>query len=205
MLAEKFHSLKGMKDVIVLGIPRGGLPVAFEVAKVIQAPIDVFLVRKLGVPTHEELAMGAIAQGGIQYLNTDIINNTGVADEDIQAVVVKEQQELERRYAKYRGSRKPYNVKNKTVILVDDGLATGATARAAVLALRTQAPKKIIVAAPVSARDTYEEMAQIADEVICIETPEWFNAVGQWYKEFPQTTDEEVIHILTQGDTLLNL
>lgn len=202
MLAEKILPLKGKAGVLILGIPRGGLPVAFEIAKLLKCPFDVFLVRKLGVPYHEELAMGAIAQGGIKYLNEDVIGYWQVTESDIQAVIVKEQQELDRRYAKYRGNRKPFNLAEKTVILVDDGLATGATMKAAILAVKTQQPKKIIVATPVSAQDTYREISQMVDEVVCIEAPEWFSAVGEWYQYFPQTTDEEVIEILKQGDEL---
>jgi len=202
MLAEKCLHLKGTADVLVFGIPRGGLPVAFEIAKVLRCPLDVFLVRKLGLPYHEELAMGAIAQGGIKYLNEDVIGYSRVTESDIQAVVVKEQQELDRRYAKYRGNRKPFNLVGKTVILVDDGLATGATMKAAILAVKTQQPKKVIVATPVSAQDTCREIAEMVEEVICIEAPEWFSAVGEWYQSFPQTTDEEVIEILKQGDAL---
>jgi erythromycin esterase-like protein/predicted phosphoribosyltransferase len=186
----------GRSDVIVLGLPRGGMPVAREVAARLKAPLDVFLVRKLGVPGHPELAMGAIAAGGIEVLSRDLIQDLGIPHALVQQVAVRERLELDRRDVLYRGSRRPPDVRDRTVILVDDGLATGSTMQAAILALRQQAPARIVVAAPVGALETCEHLRRLADEVVCLSTPEPFRAVGLWYDEFSQTTDEEVKHIL---------
>jgi putative phosphoribosyl transferase len=187
-------------DVLVLALPRGGVPVGSGVAKALGAPLDVFIVRKLGVPGHEELAMGAIASGGVRVLNRDVLDYLGVSQRMIDTVAEREQQELERREREYRDERPPIDVKEKTVIVVDDGLATGSTMRAAVAALRKMEPRRIIVAVPVAAESTCSDFRAegIADEVVCLRTPEPFQAVGLWYADFTQTTDEEVHELLEQ-------
>jgi len=185
-------------DAIVLGLPRGGVPVAHAVAQAIDAPLDVFIVRKLGVPGHEELAMGAIASGGVRVLNDDVLRQIPLPPAAIDAVAQREQRELERRERTYRGNRPPLDVAGRTVIVVDDGLATGSTMRAAVRALRKMGPRVVIVAVPVAARSTCDDLRNEADEVICLWTPEPFQAVGLWYDDFTQTTDEEV-HELLEG------
>jgi putative phosphoribosyl transferase len=197
-LASKLQSLKG-QDVVVLALPRGGVPVAFEIAKVLHAPLEVFLVRKLGTPGHEELAMGAIASGGVRVLNEDIIRSLGIDERMLEDEVSKEQAELQRREVLYRGTVPFPSLKGKTVIVVDDGIATGATMRAAVKALRQHQPAKVIVAAPTSARDTYQTLCTEADEVVCLATPEPYIAVGIWYESFPQTSDDEVKNLLRQA------
>jgi putative phosphoribosyl transferase len=188
-------------DVLVLALPRGGVPVAYGVAKALGAPLDVFIVRKLGVPGHEELAMGAIASGGVRVLNRDVLDSMPVSQKLIDAVAQREQQELERREREYRGSRPPLDVSGKTVIVVDDGLATGSTMRAAVEALRRMEPKRIIVAVPVAAEATCKNFRAegVGDDVICLRTPEPFQAVGLWYSDFTQTSDEEVHAILSSA------
>jgi len=184
------------QDVIVLGLPRGGVPVAAEVAHALHAPLDVFLVRKLGLPGHEELAMGAIASGGVRVLNDDVICALQVSDDVIETVAEAERQELQRRERLYRGDRPPLDVAGKTVILVDDGLATGASMRAAVAALKQAGPARVVVAVPVGSVDTCAELRTSADEVVCAYMPEPFRAVGLWYEDFSQTTDEEVRELL---------
>jgi erythromycin esterase-like protein/predicted phosphoribosyltransferase len=191
-LADALNTYSGRPDVVVLGLPRGGVPVAHEVATWLKAPLDVFLVRKLGVPGHPELAMGAIAEGGVEVLSRDLIRDLGIPRALIQQVAVRERLELERRDALYRGSRRAAAVRGRTVILVDDGLATGSTMEAAILALRQQAPAAIVVAAPVGAAETCDRLRRMADDVVCLSTPEPFRAVGLWYDEFSPTTDEEV-------------
>jgi predicted phosphoribosyltransferase len=185
-------------DVLVLGLPRGGVPVAFAVAKVLGAPLDVFVVRKLGLPGHEELAMGAIATGEVRILNTDIVRQLQVSPDLIEAVAAHEQRQLERRAQRYRGDRPSLHVQGRTVILVDDGLATGATMRAAVAALRQLHPAHIVVAVPVAAHTTCEELRTEVDEVICAATPEPFYAVGLWYEDFSPTSDDEVCDLLAR-------
>jgi putative phosphoribosyl transferase len=197
-LARKLKKYADRPDVIVLGLPRGGIPVAFEVARALHAPLDVFIVRKLGVPDQPELAMGAIASGGIRVLNNDVVQKLRDADEVIEAVTSEEMEELERREHAYRGKRPAPNLEGKTVILVDDGLATGSTMRAAVAAIRQKAPARIVVAAPVGAERTCLEFEGEADEVICAQMPAPFFGVGQWYEDFSQTTDEEVRALLEQ-------
>jgi len=194
--------LAARDDAVVLALPRGGVPVGYAVARALGAPLDVFIVRKLGVPGHEELAMGAIASGGVRVLNQDVLNYLPVSQRMIDAVAAREQQELERREREYRGARPPLDVKEKTVIVVDDGLATGSTMRAAVAALRKMEPKRIIVAVPVAAESTCNDFRAegIADEVVCLRTPEPFQAVGLWYSDFDQTTDDEVHELLGRGD-----
>ena len=198
-LAAELEAYAGRADVLVLALPRGGVPVAFEVAAALRAPLDIFLVRKLGVPGHEELAMGAIATGGVRVLNEDVMRYINIPDEVIDAVAAKEQRELARREQLYRDDRPAPDVRGRTVILVDDGLATGSTMRAAAAALRKQQPAKIIVAVPVAAAATCDEFRAEVDEVVCAVTPEPFQAVGLWYKDFSQTTDEEVHDLLAQA------
>ena len=198
-LAEKLDKYAGREDVIVLGLPRGGVPVAYEVAKRLHVPLDVFIVRKLGVPGFEELAAGAIASGGVRVLNQDVMRAIPYADEAIEAVTTKETAELERREQIYREGRPPPELRDRIVIPVDDGLATGATMRAAVKALRERGVAKIVVAVPVAPPDTCHEIEQLADETICLSTPPFFQAVGQYYEDFSQTTDDEVRDLLTSA------
>jgi erythromycin esterase-like protein/predicted phosphoribosyltransferase len=186
--------------VLVLALPRGGVPVAFEVASALAAPLDVFLVRKLGVPGHPELAMGAIAAGGVEILNEALIRDLGVPAALVEQTAVRERLELERRDRLFRGGRRPAIVRDRTVVLVDDGLATGSTMEAAIIALRQQAPGLIVVAVPVGARETCDRIRRIADRVVCLQTPEPFNAVGLWYDEFEQTSDDEVTRVLAAAD-----
>ena len=198
-LARQLNTYQGRDDVVVLALPRGGVPVAFEIAVALGAPLDVFVVRKLGVPGHPELAMGAIASGGVRVLNEDVVTWYGLPPYVIDRVAEAEQQELERREREYRGGQPLIDVKGRVVILVDDGLATGSTMKAAVQAVRAMAPARIIVAVPVGASETCRSMATLADEVICARTPEPFSAVGLWYADFSQTTDEEVRELLEQS------
>jgi predicted phosphoribosyltransferase len=192
LLAEKLAAYANRPDVLVLALPRGGVPVAYEVARALGAPLDVFVVRKLGVPGYEELAMGAVATGGVRVLNDQLIERLGIPDHMIDAVTARERQELARRERLYRGGRPPPDMSGRSVILVDDGLATGATMKAAIEALRQQNPARIVVAVPTAAPETCEEMKAKADDVICAITPGPFDAVGRWYQNFSQTTDEEV-------------
>ncbi|WP_373525784.1 phosphoribosyltransferase [Nostoc sp.] len=198
-LAKKLATDANRQDVLVLGLPRGGVPVAFEVAKALNAPLDVLVVRKLGVPDQEELAMGAIACGGVRIVNEDIIRLMKVSDEVIARVAVQEERELERRERLYRGNRPLRDLQGRTVILVDDGLATGATMWAAVVAVRKQQPAQIVIAVPVAAPETYHELEAEVDKIVCISTPSPFYSVGLWYENFPQTTDEEVRELLTKA------
>jgi erythromycin esterase-like protein/predicted phosphoribosyltransferase len=197
-LAAKLATYAGRSDVVVLGLPRGGVPVAAEVARALGAPMDVFIVRKLGVPGYEELAMGAVASGGVRVLNQTVVNGLGIPDYVIDAVGAQEQQELGRRERVYRGGRPAPDVRGKTVILVDDGLATGATMLAAIRALKQMQPARIVVAVPTASADTCEQLKTEADEVVCAMTPEPFRAVGHWYEDFSQTTDEEVRALLAE-------
>jgi putative phosphoribosyl transferase len=186
-------------DSVVLALPRGGVPVAVPVARALRAPLDVFVVRKLGVPGQEELAMGAVAHGGVRVLNDSVVKALGIPPAVIDAVVEREQVEIERREHEYRGERPYPQLRGRTVVLVDDGLATGASMRAAVRALSQFEPSEIVVAVPVSAPDTCAKLAREVDEVICAETPETFAAVGEWYRDFQQTTDDEVRQLLRQA------
>jgi len=199
LLAEKLAKYADRDDVIVLGLPRGGVPVAFEVAQRLGAPLDVFVVRKLGVPGFEELAAGAIASGGVRVLNEDVTRAIPHADEMIEAVTVRETAELERREQIYREGRPSPELRDRVVILVDDGLATGATMRAAVKALRQRGVAKIVVVVPVGPPDTCREIEHEADETICLSTPPFFQAVGQYYEDFSQTSDEDVRELLSQA------
>lgn len=195
-LAERLSEYKDRSDVVVLGLARGGLPVALEVAKALNAPLDVFVVRKLGVPGHRELAMGAIASGGVRVMNDSIVRSLSISSAEVNSIADQEQRELERREREYRGDKERLDVAGRTVILVDDGLATGASMRAAVSALRKQHPDKIVVAVPTGARITCQEFETQVDELLCLTTPDPFFAVGAWYEDFSQTTDEEVRRLL---------
>jgi putative phosphoribosyl transferase len=201
-LAAHLTHYAGRDDVLVLALPRGGVPVAFEVARALNAPLDIFLVRKLGVPGHEELAMGAIATGGVRVLNDDVLEYLRVPPGVIESIASNELRELERRERDYRGYRAELEVKGKVAILVDDGLATGSTMRAAVAALRQQNPARIVVAVPVSAPQTCDEYRMGVDEIICATTPQLFLGVGQWYRDFSQTTDDEVRQLLANAQTV---
>jgi putative phosphoribosyl transferase len=198
-LAARLKRYADRKDVLVLALPRGGVPVAYEVAKELKAPLEVFLVRKLGVPGHEELAMGAIASGGVRVLNEDIVSYLRIPDEVIDAIAEVEQRELARRERAYRNDRPPPDVKGRVVILIDDGLATGSTMRAAAASLRLQKPGRIVVAVPVSSPETCHELRSEIDEIVCAVTPENFQGVGLWYEDFLQTSDEEVCELLKRA------
>jgi predicted phosphoribosyltransferase len=200
-LATLLSDYAGHSDLLVLALPRGGVPVGYEVAHTLGAPLDVFLVRKLGVPGREELAMGAIASGGVRVVNEDVVRALGIPVEVIDHVATDEERELARREWEYRDDRPPPDVAGKVVILVDDGLATGSTMRAAVLALRERGPTEIVVAVPVGAAETCRVMSQIADRAVCAQMPEQFAAVGLWYEDFSQTTDEEVRELLADQGT----
>ena len=195
-LAERLLQYAKAPDAVVLGLPRGGVVVAAEVASRLDLPLDIFLVRKLGVPGYEELAMGAIASGGIRVMNEEVLRQAGISDSAVEAVTRREERELVRREEAYRGNRPRLDVKGLTVILVDDGLATGATMRAAVTALRRQGPGRIVVAVPTAAPETCDEFRAEVDEILCAMTPTPFYAVGAWYEDFSQTTDEEVQQLL---------
>ncbi len=199
ILAAKLTGYANRPDVVVLALPRGGVPVAFEVAQALNAPLDVFLVRKLGVPGHEELAMGAIATGGVRVLNDDVVRGLRISDAVVDAVTAAQQRELERREHLYRSDRPILDVRNRTVILIDDGLATGSTMRAAITALRQRQPARIIVAIPTAPPTACEALRAEADEVTCIMTPEPFYGVGFWYEDFSQTSDEEVRSLLQRA------
>ncbi len=198
-LATLLEQYANNPDVIVLALPRGGVPVGFEVAKALNVPLDVFIVRKLGVPGHEELAMGAIATGGIIVLNNEVINMLRIPRHVIDAVAAREEQELQRRDHLYRDDRPLPDVKGKIIILVDDGLATGSTMRAAIEALKQEHPARIVVATPVGAPQTCEELGHLVSQVICAQTPEPFYGVGYWYQNFEQTSDQEVHDLLAQA------
>lgn len=197
-LAAQLQQYARRDDVIVLALPRGGVPVAFEVARALGAALDVFLVRKLGTPGHRELAMGAIASGGVRVINDDVVRYLGIPQAAIDAAAREEQAELERREAAYRHGRSLPSLENRVVILVDDGLATGSTMRAAVQAVKQQRPARVIVAVPVGARETCHDLGVLADEVLCARMPFPFSAVGQWYRNFDQTSDDEVRALLDE-------
>ncbi len=197
-LAAHLITYRDRPDVVVLGLPRGGMPVAAEVANALGVPLDAFLVRKLGVPGHEELAMGAIASGGIRVLNEETIQDLHISPEAVDAVEAGERRELARREVLYRGSRTPADIRGKTIILVDDGLATGSTMRAAALALHERDPAWLVGAVPVASRDVCTAMREVVDELVCAETPEPFYAVGLWYEDFGQTSDDDVRRILAR-------
>ncbi|MGM3307828.1 phosphoribosyltransferase [Anabaena sp. WFMT] len=219
ILAQHLTAYAHREDLLVLGLPRGGVPVAFEIAKTLNAPLDVCIVRKLGVPGHKELAMGAIAMltvseashregitdRGIKVLNYDVINTLGIDREVIEIVAAEELQELQRRDRTYRGDAPALNVKNKTVILIDDGIATGSTIRAAIAILKQQQPTKIVVAVPVAPTSTYQELQLEVDEIVCLQILEQMSAIGFWYEDFSQTTDEEVRELLAKQSDLRKL
>ncbi|MFL5403129.1 MAG: phosphoribosyltransferase [Gemmatimonadales bacterium] len=198
-LAEALAPYQGRPNLLVLALPRGGVPVGYEVARALNAPLDVMLVRKLGVPGHEELAMGAIASGGIRVLSDDLIRALGIPDRVIAAVAANEEGELIRRERAYRDNRPPPDVRGKTVILVDDGLATGSTMRAAAAALQAQHPERLVIAVPVAPYETCQSLLHYADDVVCATVPEPFFAVGNWYEDFAQTTDTEVRELLKRA------
>src|SRR5579864_7777879 len=200
-LAARLMGFSGRGDVVVLAFPRGGVMVGYEVAQALAAPLDVFIVRKLGTPGQAELAMGAIASGGVIVLNPDVVHGLNISDEVIRGVAAREQEEMDRRAREYRGNRPPLQVRGHAVILVDDGLATGSTMRAAVTAVRDRDPGSIVVAVPVAAAPTCDELRSESevDHVVCLATPEPFQAVGQWYREFPQVSDEEVRQLLQRS------
>jgi len=200
LLAQELSAYAGREDVIVLALPRGGVPVAFEVARAIHAPLDVFVVRKLGVPGHEELAMGAIASGGILVTEPNVIEELAIPPDVVAEVAAREEQERLRREREYRGDRPEADVRGRTAILVDDGLATGSTMRAAVAALRKLQPARIVLAVPVAAPSACAELSPEVDDIVCRRTPEPFYSVGQWYGEFSQTTDEEVRELLARAE-----
>jgi predicted phosphoribosyltransferase len=197
-LAVRLSEYRGRPDVVVLALPRGGVPVAFEIAEALVAPLDVFVVRKLGMPGHPEFAIGAIASGGIRVLSDDVISMYGIPATTIEAITSQEREELQRREREYRQGRTLTDLRHKAAILVDDGLATGSTMRAAVEAVRALGPDRIVVAVPVGAPSTCEAFAKIADEVVCARMPPSFSAVGLWYRDFSQTTDEEVQALLRE-------
>jgi putative phosphoribosyl transferase len=198
-LAAKLSRYANRPDVRVLALPRGGVPVAFEVAQALNAPLDVFLVRKLGIPGYEELAMGAIASGGVRVMNEEVVQALEIPNSVIEDVSAHELKELQRRERVYRAGRPAVDVRNCTVILIDDGLATGATMRAAVMALRQQQPARIVVAVPTAASETCDEFRDEVDEIVCAITPEPFHAVGLWYEDFSQTSDQEVRELLQRA------
>lgn len=200
VLAERLAAYAGREDVIVLGLPRGGVVVAYEVALALHAPLDVYVVRKLGVPGQEELAFGAIASGGVRVLNHDVIRDAGVTDQVIEAATAREKVELERRERLFRGGRPPLDLQGKTVILVDDGLATGASMRTAILSLGAHHPAWVTMAVPTAPPSTCQDLAREVDEAVCVITPAQFWGVGQWYMDFSQTSDAEVIALLRAAD-----
>lgn len=203
LLAKKLNEYANRSDVVVLALPRGGVPVAYEVARALNAPLDVFLVRKLGLPHHEEFAMGAIATGGVRVMNNYVVQSLGISDRVIDEIAAREQRELDRRERLYRGSEKPLDLAGRIVIVVDDGLATGSTMTAAVEAIERMKPSEIVVAAPVASHDACALFNSFAtSSCVCFMSPEPFQAVGRWYRRFPQTTDTEVCHLLKQAKQL---
>lgn len=199
VLAEDLEEYAGRDDVIVLGLPRGGVPVAFEVARSLETAMDIFLVRKLGVPGHDELAMGAVASGGIRFVDEALTSELGISEDAVARTAAEEQEELQRRERAYRGSRGEPRVAGRTVLLVDDGLATGSSMQAAILALSAQEPERLVVAVPVGAGAVCDAFRETVDAVICPRTPEPFRAVGMWYGDFSQVTDEEVRALLERA------
>ncbi len=195
-LAKRLEQYGRRKDVLVLGIPRGGVPVAFQVATELGVPLDVFVVRKLGVPSHEELAFGAIATGGVRVLDAQIVQEMGISDQEVERITARQRQELNRRESVYRGGLPPLHPEGKTIILVDDGIATGASTLAAITALRELKPARIVLAAPVAPASTYKRLRGKVEDLVCLHTPEAFFAIGQFYEDFSQVSDEEVTSLL---------
>ncbi len=198
-LAAMLGAYAHRPDVLVLGLPRGGVPVAYEVAQALSAPLDIIVVRKLGVPYEPELAMGAIALGGIRVVNTEIVKGLGISPEEIEAVAAEQQRELTRRERLYRGDRPLPDIRGRVVILVDDGIATGATIRAAVAAVRQQQPARIVIAVPVASAQTCDELRQEVDELVCALAPEALYGIGLWYERFPQLSDDDVRDLLARA------
>lgn len=198
-LSQLLTQYAGRDDVVVLGIPRGGVPVAFEVAQALHAPLDILLVRKLGTPGQEELAMGAIASGGVRILNEEVVHSLGISEAELESAISKQETELQRREELFRGVRSPMSIREKIVILVDDGIATGSSMRAAINALRSLQPKKIVVATPVAPSHTSSQIKALADDFVCVVSAEWFYAISQFYSSFPQTGDEEVRDLLSRA------
>lgn len=205
MLAQSLSQYRGHSDAIVLGLPRGGVPIAFHVARVLDLPMDILLVRKLGVPGQPELAMGAIASGGTRVLNQDVVRGIRISDEGVERVAQREQGVLDERERLFRGDRGTIDVRDRTVILVDDGLATGSTMRAAATALCQQGPARVVVGVPVASPETCDEFQDLVDEIVCAATPQPFYAVGAWYQDFSETTDEEVRHLLDEHTRMRSL
>ena len=199
MLAERLKSYANRKDVTVLGIPRGGVPVASEIAETLEVRLDVFVARKLGVPGQEELAFGAIASGGVRVLDTEIIEAIGISKTTIEEVSARERRELDRREHLYRGARAPLDVAGRAAILVDDGIATSSSLRAAISALRHLQPARLVVAAPVAPLATYQRLRQEVDDLVCVDTPKSFRAIGEFYEDFSQITDQEVADLLRRS------
>lgn len=197
-LAAKLENYAGRDDVVVLALPRGGVPVAFEIAAYLRAPFDIMIVRKLGVPGHEELALGAIASGGFCVMNPDVLSASHISDSELREIIDREQRELERRELAFRNGHPALNLEGRTVILVDDGIATGATMRAAIQAVHAQAPLRVIVATPVAAPETLRELAAEASEAVAVLTPSNLNSIGEWYFDFTQTSGEEVCSLLAK-------
>ena len=198
-LGRRLSPYANRSDVVVLALPRGGVPVAAEVASALKAPLDVFLVRKLGVPFHEELAMGAVAEGGVRVLNDELISDLDISALDVERTSTREQVELDRRVRAFRGARELPRLTDHAIILIDDGLATGSTMEAAVQAVRASQPARVIVAVPVGARETVGRLKTVADEVVTVSVPEPFQAVGLWYDDFRQLTDEDVLAVIPAG------
>jgi putative phosphoribosyl transferase len=199
-LAKQLGAYANEKDVIVLGIPRGGVPVAFEVAATLEAPLDVFVVRKLGVPRQDELAFGAIASGGVRFIDKQIVDSVGISPMEIELIAARERQELDRRERLYRGGRPPLHVEGRTVILVDDGIATGASTQAAITALRQLHPGRIVLAAPVAPASTSRRLRPEVDDLVCLDAPPSFYAIGEFYEDFSQVSDQEVTSLLRLND-----
>jgi predicted phosphoribosyltransferase len=197
-LAEELTNYQNREDVILLALPRGGVPVGYEIARELGIRLDVYLVRKLGVPGHEELAFGAISTGGVKTFNEDVVRSVGLTDREIDPVVEREEAELRRREEAYRGDAPAPEIEDQVAILVDDGLATGASMRAAVESVRQQGPKETVVAVPTAPPDTCQKLSRTADAVYCLMTPEPFGGVGAWYEDFAQTSDEEVRELMAQ-------
>jgi putative phosphoribosyl transferase len=203
MLATELVAYANRSDVLVLGLPRGGVPVAYEVAKALNVPLDICLVRKLGVPSNRELAMGAIGTGGVMVINQEIVRSLRISPEAIERVVAQEQQELERRERAYRGTRPLPDLESRTIILIDDGIATGSTLRAGIATLRQHQPQSIVVAVPVAPLSTCNDLKAEVDKVVCLLTPETFNSISLWYADFTQTTDEEVRKLLAEQSLVI--